>query len=375
MIGIPSAPGGIPSVPEQKQIIARAATKFGISPSILWGLYGTETSFGHNVTTSSAGAVGPFQFEPGTARSMGVNPYDFESAAFGAAKYLSQYKGRGLAGMLSAYNAGPAGGLQPSYVHSVLQNARSWGGAAPGIGAKMAQSHLGGRTNGISVTSPGVTNTGPSSTTDYADALVNSMLSNPVTVSSTGRISVPNILGDALNSAVTTYNAPTTTIGGKGITSTLPGTGKTLRGGSFHGSLSKGDTNPLGSGWTLGRTDMGVDANAAPGTPIHALNDSKVVQIMPNWYAGQPLVLMQILSGPNAGKYWYVAEQISQHLRIGQVILKGHTVATYAPSGTGIEIGWGSPKSSQRTLAGATTGYTEGQVTPAGANFRNTELR
>src|SRR5438477_6080798 len=104
-----------------KAIITEAAHHYGIDPKILWGLYGTETSFGKNVSRSSAGAVGPFQFLPSTARGMGVNPNDFRSAAFGAARYLSQYKGRGVGGMLSAYNAGPAGGYQSGYVASTLK--------------------------------------------------------------------------------------------------------------------------------------------------------------------------------------------------------------------------------------------------------------
>ena len=128
----------------QKAIVTQAAQKYGVDPKILWGLYGTETSFGKNVSTSSAGAVGPFQFEPATARGMGVNPLDFKSAAYGAARYLSQYKNRGVAGMLSAYNAGPAGGLQQGYVDTTLKNAQTYGSApnlpvaeakAPGITA------------------------------------------------------------------------------------------------------------------------------------------------------------------------------------------------------------------------------------------------
>ncbi len=112
----------------EKAIVTEAANKYGIDPKILWGLYGTETAFGKNVSRSSAGAEGPFQFEPATARSMGVNPHDFRSAAFGAARYLSQYKGRGVGGMLSAYNAGPGGAYQAGYVAKTLANARSYGG-------------------------------------------------------------------------------------------------------------------------------------------------------------------------------------------------------------------------------------------------------
>jgi hypothetical protein len=126
---------------DQKAVISEAASKYGIDPKILWGLYGTETSFGKNVSRSSAGAVGPFQFLPSTAQSMGVNPNDFKSAAFGAARYLSQYKGRGVGGMLSAYNAGPAGGYQSGYVNTTLNNAKSFGSApsSPIPGASRSQ--------------------------------------------------------------------------------------------------------------------------------------------------------------------------------------------------------------------------------------------
>ncbi len=120
----------------EKQIITAAARKYGVNPKVLWGLYGTETNYGKNKNTSSAGAVGPFQFLPSTAKGMGVDPYNFKSAAYGAAKYLSQYKSRGVGGMLSAYNAGPAGAYQPSYVNTTLQNAKSYG-SSPGGGIPM----------------------------------------------------------------------------------------------------------------------------------------------------------------------------------------------------------------------------------------------
>ena len=132
---------------------------------------------------------------------------------------------------------------------------------------------------------------------------------------------------------------------------------------------ASGYTNPI-PGATLGRTDMGVDANLPVGHPIVALGDSKVVGIAPNWYKGQPYVLMQLTSGPDAGKYWYVAEQIAPTVRPGQTVKAGEQIGTYAPSGTGIEIGFGSPTPG-RTQAQATTGYSEGQVTPAGQSFRN----
>ena len=57
---------------------------------------GVETDFGRNVKTSSAGAVGPFQFEPDTARAYGYpltnnpNRAQFLLQANAAAKYLSK---------------------------------------------------------------------------------------------------------------------------------------------------------------------------------------------------------------------------------------------------------------------------------------------
>lgn len=111
-----------------KAIITQAADSHGIDPAVLWGLYGTETGFGADVKPSSAGALGPFQFEPATAASIGLrNVNDFPEAANAAAKLLSEYKGRGVGGMLSAYNAGPAGGYQAGYVNETLQNAKSYG--------------------------------------------------------------------------------------------------------------------------------------------------------------------------------------------------------------------------------------------------------
>ena len=110
-------------------------------------------------------------------------------------------------------------------------------------------------------------------------------------------------------------------------------------------------------GFTIGRDDMGVDASAAPGAGIYAPLASTLVQVLQGWYAGQPLLLFQF-DNPPAGlpsDYWYVAEQIAPvTTAIGANFQAGQRVASFASSGTGIEIGWGSPTSDTRTLAGAT---------------------
>ncbi len=121
-------------------VIQEAATKYGIDPKILLGVYGTETDFGRDVKPSSAGALGPFQLEPSTAQSLGVkDPNNFREAAFGAARYLAQYKSRGIGGMLSAYNAGPAGGYQAGYVATTLKNAGYSGPIAEPVASSRSQ--------------------------------------------------------------------------------------------------------------------------------------------------------------------------------------------------------------------------------------------
>ncbi len=125
--------------------------------------------------------------------------------------------------------------------------------------------------------------------------------------------------------------------------------------------------NPLRYVTIWGRTDQGVDARMPVGAPILAPCRIKVLAIIPNWFAGQPLVYFELLDGPDAGKVQYVAEQISDIAPVG-ILQQGQAIARFAASGTDIEYGWAILTG--QTLARATTGYTEGQVTPAGQSIR-----
>jgi hypothetical protein len=111
-------------------------------------------------------------------------------------------------------------------------------------------------------------------------------------------------------------------------------------------------------GFRPGRDDMGVDACANSGRPIIAPAASTLVQVVPNWYSGQPLMLFhfnQPLPGTlDNDQYWYVAEQIDPvTVQAPTVFQARQVVAHFAASGTCIEIGWGDPNSTSRTLAGA----------------------
>lgn len=135
------------------------------------------------------------------------------------------------------------------------------------------------------------------------------------------------------------------------------------------GSIA-GYTNPFSQakGISWSRTDQGVDACMQPGSPLLAFAPSRYVQSVPDFYDGQPAMVLQVTGGPLAGKYWYWSEQITPTIGVGQTAAAGQTVATYASNGTCIEIGWWALDAG-RPLGGI-EGYTEGYSTPAGADFR-----
>jgi len=128
------------------------------------------------------------------------------------------------------------------------------------------------------------------------------------------------------------------------------GVGTVALGGSRAGS------DPI-PGFTIGRDDMGVDATAPPGAGIYAPLACTLVQVLQDWYGSEPLLLFQFDTPPPGAPsdYWYVAEQIDPvTTAVGTSFKTGQRVASFASSGTGIEIGWGSATSDTRTLAGAT---------------------
>jgi hypothetical protein len=83
------------------------------------------------------------------------------------------------------------------------------------------------------------------------------------------------------------------------------------------------------------RTDQGVDATLAVGAPILAPSAVKILAIIPNWYAGQPLVYFELLAGPDAGRVQYVAEQITAIARPGTILRQGQVDAERRDAGEG----------------------------------------
>lgn len=137
---------GLPfSIPAQYvPLIEISAARWGVPDSLLASQLNAESGFNPNAK-SGAGAEGIAQFEPGTAQSIGVNPWIPSSAIDGMAQLDSQYNAQfgswDLA--LAAYNAGPgsvqqAGNQVPNitetqnYVTSVLANAGIASGTSGG---------------------------------------------------------------------------------------------------------------------------------------------------------------------------------------------------------------------------------------------------
>ncbi len=113
------------------------------------------------------------------------------------------------------------------------------------------------------------------------------------------------------------------------------------------------------------RLDQGVDFGGSG--EFKAIGNSVVDAIIPNWYNHQPLMEMTLTDGPLKGKQYYVAEGIDPLAKVGDQVQKGQVIAHITGGSNGIETGWGA--GGGKTLARATSGYTEGQATPAAQSY------
>ncbi len=97
-----------------------AAQAYGVPVALLKAMGMAESGFNQNAV-SGAGAIGVMQLMPGTAASLGVNPYNARENIMGGAKYiaknLEQFKNHsnGLELAIAAYNAGPGNVIKYGY--------------------------------------------------------------------------------------------------------------------------------------------------------------------------------------------------------------------------------------------------------------------
>ncbi|HSK98199.1 MAG TPA: lytic transglycosylase domain-containing protein, partial [Euzebyales bacterium] len=121
--------------------IERIARRNDLDPRLLTALVKQESGFRADAG-SPAGAIGLTQLMPGTARELGVDPYDPLANLEGGARYLrSQLDRFGSVPLaLAAYNAGPGrvaatGGIPritetQNYVRNVMAFYADLGGSA-----------------------------------------------------------------------------------------------------------------------------------------------------------------------------------------------------------------------------------------------------
>lgn len=131
--------------------IQSACAQTGLSPDLLKAVATVESGLNPSAE-SPVGAIGLMQLMPGTAQSLGVNPYNVSQNALGGAEYLkgllNQF-GQNLSLALAAYNAGPGavdhyGGIPPyqqteQYVKSVLAAYQSYGGTVTPEGSSLPE--------------------------------------------------------------------------------------------------------------------------------------------------------------------------------------------------------------------------------------------
>jgi len=110
--------GGLAGVP-YADLFTAAGARHGVSPKLLAAVAKVESSYNPRAV-SPAGAQGLMQLMPGTARGLGVNPFDPTQAVDGAARLLASHLKEfgSLPLALAAYNAGGGavhkhGGIPP----------------------------------------------------------------------------------------------------------------------------------------------------------------------------------------------------------------------------------------------------------------------
>ncbi len=140
-----------------------------------------------------------------------------------------------------------------------------------------------------------------------------------------------------------------------------------------HAQIRAHYVNPLGKARNIvtGRIDQGVDYHGIG--PILALGDATIIGNGGHGWPGGNYLLYQLSAGPHAGRFVFVAEAIVPTVVAGDKVRAGDTICTFGADAApgahpGIETGWSSA-TLNITYAKSTTGYHEGDVTPAGKAF------
>jgi biotin carboxyl carrier protein len=343
-----------------------------VPADLLAALLQQESGFNPNAR-SPAGALGIAQFMPGTARGMGVDPLNPQSAIPGAARYLANAIAHNHGNVrlaLASYNAGQGavdryGGIPPyaetqHYVQAVLAGRSRFPVLASGQ---------------VPVAAGGVpTATPPTSQLPATPTQASALVTMPNPAYTQVQSIQDLITQNAQNAHIPglTLPLPPLTIQQPQTTTTPTSTQTPTRTPTAATQLPRGaiDGRSIYTRANLGRTDQGVDFTGA-GT-VTALADGVVTRVVPHGgpsgWPGGGFIVYRITSGPHAGQHVFAAENITPTVRVGQQIRFGQPIAIAHGGRPWTETGWAA-NASGTTLARATTGYHEGEQTPAGKSF------
>ncbi len=316
----PSAAGEPPLI----QYDIEAAQRYGLGPdgyAYLAGINYVETKFGTDLSTSSAGAVGWMQFEPGTWAQYGVTPSG-QPAPDGPSGWNDPADAIYSAARLLQASGAPSDWHDAifSYNHAEWYVAEVAGRAALYMGQSGLQflasdiaSFYGGRQPatfvGLTATTTSAAPASPAGTVTFNDGPTGTT-STPV--SSTGTTATPSPSGTPACGAVD----------------------------------AQGYSNPFAQshGLTPLRIDMGVDYSASG--PFDAVGDGTITYAQASGTGWGPFacsgggagaVVEQLSDGSEKGKWVYVTEGIVPTVSTGSTVRAGQQVATFTGC---IEVGW-----------------------------------
>ena len=122
--------------------------------------------------------------------------------------------------------------------------------------------------------------------------------------------------------------------------------------------------NPFSAGgWSVSRTDMGVDYMPIRREPVVAIGDAEILGSSgrASWPGGH-FIWYRLLDGERAGAVIYVAEHLVGLAPAGTKVRAGQQIATALPGYPWTEWGWATPAGEPRALPC----YREGMETNSG---------
>ena len=122
--------------------------------------------------------------------------------------------------------------------------------------------------------------------------------------------------------------------------------------------------NPFAEGgWSVSRTDMGVDYVPIRREPVVAIGDAKIIgSSTHSGWPGGSFLWYRLLDGNHAGEIVYVAEHLTKLAPAGATVPAGQRIATALPGYPWTEWGWATPAGDPRAFPC----YREGMETNSG---------